>query len=165
MIVLSPALSATMVSTHRFGRKTLRTLLMMDLSQTFCGSVTHAIHFYELSAVLRRDLNTPLVWSVCCNTWCLFPLPRLRHHGMTTFVVSFKQQPNFQPKVVLLGNVILADILWLAATGHNANRQPTSIGKPDASVLPPVSESENKMLRTRDVLGIVWVCPYMCINT
>lgn len=31
VMVLSPALSATMVSTHRFGRNTLRTLLMIDL--------------------------------------------------------------------------------------------------------------------------------------
>lgn len=30
-MVLSPALSATMVSTHRFGRNTFRTLLMIDL--------------------------------------------------------------------------------------------------------------------------------------
>ena len=41
VMVLSPALSATIVSTHRFGRKTLRTLLMMDLmSEAFSGSVT-----------------------------------------------------------------------------------------------------------------------------
>lgn len=45
VMVFSPALSATIVSTHRFGRKTLSTLLMIDLSEAFCGGVTTQLIF------------------------------------------------------------------------------------------------------------------------
>lgn len=94
VIVLSPALSATMVRTHRFGRKILRTLLMMDLHRKVAR--TSVVSVQDFFMHQRRRNNCELAGGKMCGVTASDEHPTLARgsgeHGVIVDGDSKKQQ-------------------------------------------------------------------------